>query len=114
VLDNPTFAYSLSLYTPGFRLDATVLMARAVSQRIDCVIDCATEPCCRSINYKKSMFLENESNCEMLHNVVYNVSEKILKEKSSYDYVYLLNPQKVRIYNSRVWRTTTMESIFLV
>ena len=91
-------SYSLfSLYTSGFRLNATVLMAKVVSQRIDCVMECATEPCCRSINYKKSMVAENESNCEMLHNVVYNVSERVLKENSTYDYVYLLNPEKVRI-----------------
>jgi hypothetical protein len=43
------------------------------------------------------MVAENESNCEMLHNVVYNVSERVLKENSTYDYVYLLNPEKVRI-----------------
>jgi hypothetical protein len=88
------------LYTPGFRLNATVFMAKVVSQRIDCVMECATETCCRSINYKKSMVLESESNCEILHNVVYNVSEKILKENTSYDYVYLFNPHKVRLYCS--------------
>ncbi|XP_028411182.1 microfibril-associated glycoprotein 4-like [Dendronephthya gigantea] len=30
----------------------------------------------------------------MLHNVVYNTSERLLEKNSSYDYVYLLNPQK--------------------
>jgi hypothetical protein len=98
VLDEANVSYSLfSLYTSGFRLNATVLMAKVVSKRIDCVMECATEPCCRSINYKKSMVAENESNCEMLHNVVYNVSERVLKEKSMYDCVYLLNPEKVKI-----------------
>jgi hypothetical protein len=43
------------------------------------------------------MVAGNESNCEMLHNVVYNVSERVLKENSTYDYVYLFNPKKVAI-----------------
>jgi hypothetical protein len=98
VLDEANVSSSLFfLYTSGFRLNATVFMAKVVSQRIDCVMECATEPCCRSINYNKSMVAENESNCEMLHNVVYNVSERVLEENSTYDYVYLLNPEKVRI-----------------
>ncbi len=70
-------------------------MTKFVSQRIDCVMECATEPCCRSINYKK--VLQNESNCELLHNVIYDESEEVLEKISSYDYVYLVNPQKVFI-----------------
>ncbi len=58
-------------------------------------MECATEACCRSINYKKTAPLHNEPNCEMLHDVVYNTSEKMLDKNSSYDYVYLVNPEKV-------------------
>ena len=57
-------------------------------------MECATEPCCRSINYKK--VLQNESNCELLHTVIYDESEEILEKNSSYDYIYLVNPDKVR------------------
>ena len=49
----------------------------------------------RSINYKKTF--KNEANCEMLHDVVYNTSEKDLERNFSCDYIYLNEPQKVRI-----------------
>ncbi|CAB3988571.1 Hypothetical predicted protein [Paramuricea clavata] len=55
-------------------------------------MECVKEPCCRSINYKKT--IHNEPNCEMLHDVIYNTSENVLERNSSYDYVYLLDPQK--------------------
>jgi hypothetical protein len=85
---------SLFLSHPsGFRLNATVLKATVVSQWINCIMECATELCCRSINFKKTF--KNESNCEMLHDVVYNTSEKFLQANSSYDYAYLANPAKV-------------------
>ncbi|CAB4039465.1 Hypothetical predicted protein [Paramuricea clavata] len=67
-------------------------MAKGVSQWIDCVIECVQQPCCRSINYKK--VFQNEPNCEILHDVVYNTSEKVLERNSFYDYVYLVDPQK--------------------
>ncbi|CAB3985424.1 Hypothetical predicted protein [Paramuricea clavata] len=78
----------------GFRLDATVLKTKGVSQLMECIVEFVNEPCCRSINYKKD-FQNTEANCEMLHDVVYNTSEKVLERNSSYDYVYLLDPQKV-------------------
>ena len=83
----------------GFRLDTTILKNIAVSDWFDCVVECATEPSCRSINYnnKEPLNLKNEANCEMLHNVVYNTSQKFLKKNSSYDHVFLMNPQKVSL-----------------
>jgi hypothetical protein len=80
----------------GFRLDTTVLMIKVVSEKLDCVMECSNEPCCRSINYKISPTLKNEPNCEILHNVVYNTSENALERSSSYDHVYLANSEKVR------------------
>ena len=68
-------------------------MVIPVLERIDCVIKCVQEPCCRSINYKKTS--QNETNCEMLHDVVYNTSEKVLEKNRSHDYIYLTNPRKV-------------------
>ena len=61
-------------------------------------MECAIDLCCRSINYKKTTTLKNESNCEMLHHVVYNNSEILLEKNFSYDYAYLVDPRKVRIY----------------
>ena len=70
-------------------------MTKSVPEKMDCIIECVNEPCCRSINYRKT--LRNEKNCEMLHNIVYNTSEALLERNSSYDHVYLTNPHKVGI-----------------
>ena len=75
----------------------TVLMTKVVQQMIVCVIECAKEPCCRSINYKKTSSMHNETNCEMLHDVVNSTSKKFLETNSSYDHVHILNPEKVNI-----------------
>ena len=68
-------------------------------------MECATEPCCRSINYKKTLTLQDESNCEMLHHVIFNTSEKLLEKDDSADYIYLVNPQKVRVHLTMMVRT---------
>ena len=88
---------TFNTFFEGFRLNVKVLKTKVVSQWIDCIMECSTEACCRSINYKKTVPLQNEPNCEMLHHVLYNTSEKMLDKNSSYDYVYLVNPEKVRI-----------------
>ena len=75
-------------------------MKKLVSDWLTCVIECATEPCCRSINYKKTLNLQNEPNCEMLHNLVYNDSQELLEANSSYNHVYLGNPRKVKIFHN--------------
>ncbi len=89
-------AYFCHLHATGFRLNIMVLKTKVVSQWIDCVMECASEACCRSINYKNTMSPHNELNCEMLHDVVYNASKEMLENyNTSYDYVYLVNPEKV-------------------
>ena len=90
-----TNRFTMAHYTLGFRLNSTVVKTKVVSDWADCVMECATEICCRSINFRKKITSENQSNCEMLHNVVYNTSEILLEKNSSYNYVYLVNPQKV-------------------
>ena len=77
----------------GFRLNTSILMIKSLSQWMDCVVECAKQPCCRSINYKQTS--QNESNCEMLHNLVHNTSEKLLERNPFYGHVYLINPHKV-------------------
>ncbi|XP_028401514.1 uncharacterized protein LOC114524587 [Dendronephthya gigantea] len=69
-------------------------MKKCVSQMVFCLMECAKEPCCRSVNYKKTPNLQNELNCEMLHNVIYNISDDVLEKNNSYDYAYLTEPQK--------------------
>ena len=80
----------------GYRLNVSIVMTKVVSDWLACVVECVKEPCCRSINYKKTSISQNESNCEMLHNMVYNVSQKHLEANCSYNHVYLNNPQKVK------------------
>ncbi|CAB4006545.1 Hypothetical predicted protein [Paramuricea clavata] len=65
-----------------------------VSQRIDCLIECDKEPCCRSTNIQKKSSSHDAQICEMLHNVVYNTSEKLLETNPSFDHVYLTSSKK--------------------
>ena len=75
-----------SLCSLGFRLNSSVVMTKFVTQWLECVIKCVNEPCCRSMNYKKTLMQEfNEANCEMLQDVVDNTSEKDLERNLSYD-----------------------------
>lgn len=88
-------SFKFLLCTLGFRLNARVLKSKIVTERIDCIMECATEPCCRSINYKTKTALDNETNCEMLHNLV-DRNKKLLKRNASYDYARVVNPYKVK------------------
>ncbi len=91
--------YLFFVYIVDFRLNATVYMTTVATHWINCAKECVEEPCCRSINFKKIISTQNERNCEMLHNVVYNSSnKKFLLENTSYDYIYFNHPRKVRIY----------------
>ena len=82
----------------GSRLNSSVFKNKNVSTKIECILLCVDEQCCRSINYKERFPPQrHHSLCEMLHDIVYDSSE--LEENCSYDYVYLTNPQKV--YNTQ-------------
>jgi hypothetical protein len=84
-----------SLYTLGSRLNATIFSNTHVVGQLDCLIVCDMEPCCRSINFKKIPSSQDDQNCEMLHNVVYNTTEKLLETNASFDYVYFTSSEKV-------------------
>ncbi|XP_028412100.1 microfibril-associated glycoprotein 4-like [Dendronephthya gigantea] len=86
------FCFNSSL--EGYKLDARILKTQHASTWINCVIECAKEPCCRSINYNKTFDLCEEPNCEMLHNLAYNTSDKILQLNPSFDHIYLAQPEK--------------------
>ena len=60
-------------------------------------MECAIDQCCWSLNYKKNSTSLNEPSCELLHNIAnYSAFVKMLEINTSYDYVYLINPEKVR------------------
>ena len=85
----------------GARLNTTVLKTKSASYVVDCISECVNEPCCRSVNFKKSCALHN---CEMLHNLAYNTSEELLEKNASFDYIYITNPRKVRKRDGKTWR----------
>jgi hypothetical protein len=97
ILGNTRYLYMLSSYTPGFRLNTTLFTTTHVDKQLDCLIVCDKEPCCRSINFKKISSSAIEKNCEMLHNMVYNTSEKLLERDPSFDHVYFTSSEKVRM-----------------
>ena len=82
----------------GFRLNTTVYAKIATSDWADCVIECVRDPCCRSVNYKNIIIAGNEENCEMLHNLVYNTSDDLLKKNNTYNYIFFNSPMKVKTY----------------
>lgn len=84
------------LRTAGFRLNTKPFLAKAVSEKIDCILECAAEECCRSINYRNVLNSANEINCEMLHSLISNTGKKLLKDPS-FDHAYLVNPLKVNL-----------------
>ena len=72
-------------------------MSKTVMQQIDCVMDCAADQCCRSVNYKQASALQDETNCEMLHDIVsQNTLDDMLEKTSAFNYIYMINPEKVR------------------
>ncbi|CAB4005984.1 Hypothetical predicted protein [Paramuricea clavata] len=93
----------------GFKLDTKVLMIKVVSDKLACVMECYKEACCRSINYKKTSTFQNEPNCEILHNVVHNSSENALMKTSSFDYVYLVDPEKE--YNASCFANDSEDNV---
>ena len=102
------FCFNSSL--EGYRLNMTILMTKVVPHWLKCVLECVKEPCCRSINYKKTVNLPIESNCEMLHNLVYNTSQKFLETNCSYNHVYLNSPRKVKIVTTWIYDIYRMGS----
>lgn len=81
-------------FSTGSRLDSSILKMTKVSTKIECILSCVQEPCCRSLNYREKLPQEENSLCEMLHDVSYNTSAE-LQKNSSYDYVYFTAPLKV-------------------
>ena len=80
----------------SFNISAKIYAKIATGDRADCVIECVRDPCCRSVNYKTIITAGNEENCEMLHNLVYNASDDLLKKNGTYNYIFFNSPMKVK------------------
>ena len=94
---------SVFLNISGAKLNTTVLKIKSASYVVDCISECVNEPCCRSVNFKKACALHN---CEMLHNLAYNISEELLEKNASFDHIYITNPLKVRRTDRQTNRQT--------
>ena len=81
----------------GFRLNTTVYARIAAADWSVCAIECVKDSCCRSINYKTIITARNEENCEMLHNLVYNTSDDLLKKNDTYVHIFFNSPMKVNL-----------------
>ncbi|XP_028408358.1 uncharacterized protein LOC114530936 [Dendronephthya gigantea] len=90
-IESLDFCFNASL--EGFRLNSFVLKKTDVSSKINCILSCVQEPCCRSLNYRERLPQGQTSLCEMLHDVIYNTSAELQKNRF-YDYVYLNAPIK--------------------
>ena len=78
-----------------FRLNAKILRTESVPTKIQCILICAQDSCCRSLNFKHKSNCNEQSKCELLHDTLYNASDGARLEKNnSYDHVFLNEPKK--------------------
>ena len=66
---------------------------------IDCVVRCVDDTCCRSVNFLKTLDLdeeENKENCELLHDAfVSGNNYNLIQTDDNYDYFILHKPARV-------------------
>ena len=66
---------------------------------IDCVVRCVDDTCCRSVNFLKTLDLdeeENKENCELLHDAVVSGNNyNLIQIDDNYDYFILHKPARV-------------------
>ncbi|XP_028398842.1 sushi, von Willebrand factor type A, EGF and pentraxin domain-containing protein 1-like [Dendronephthya gigantea] len=77
----------------GTRLNSIILKRTNAPNKIQCILSCVKEQCCRSVNYGERLQHDQACRCEMLHDVIGNTTAE-LESNSSYDYVYLTAPLK--------------------
>ena len=80
----------------GKRLDTTVLRHLNALSEFDCAAHCYNNSCCRSANFKKIRSKDGRENCELLHAVEAEEPEN-LQENETYDYLTMVQPQRVII-----------------
>ena len=69
---------------------------------IDCVVRCVDDTCCRSVNFLKTLDLdeeENKENCELLHDAfVSGNNYNLIQTDDNYDYFILHKPARISKY----------------
>ncbi|XP_046864159.1 uncharacterized protein LOC124458109 [Xenia sp. Carnegie-2017] len=76
------------------RLQGNIFKKIDVTNEMECIVSCAKEPCCRSINHRRKFSQGRWSLCEMLHTDLNNSKENDLKHNRFYDYIFLNSPFK--------------------
>ena len=98
VIKSPSLHLSTLL---GHRLNTTVLKKIRAWHDIDCVVRCVDDTCCRSVNFLRTLDLdeeENKENCEMLHDAVVSWNNyNLIQADDNYDYFILHKPARVSI-----------------
>ena len=90
----PTSFKSTFVAVLGKRLNTTVHKHLAAMSEFDCAAHCSKDSCCRSANFKKIPPHDGRKNCEFLHAVEREEPEN-LQENGTYDYLIMIQPQRV-------------------
>ena len=78
----------------GKRLNTTVHKNLTAMSEFDCAAHCSKDPCCRSANFRKIPPHDGREHCELLHAVEREEPEN-LQENITYDYLIMIQPQRV-------------------
>ena len=83
-------------------MNTTVHKKLRVGHEIECIVMCVNDTCCRSLNFLKTLRLdenENKDNCELLHDaVVTGKKQNLLSIDVNYDYFIMNKPERVSIH----------------
>ena len=84
------------MFDSGQRLNSTVHRVLNALSEFDCGAHCYHNACCRSANFRKIPSVDGGENCELLHAVEWEELGN-LQENETYDYLMMLQPQRVSI-----------------
>ena len=90
----PTSFKSTFVAVLGKRLNTTVHKHLTAMSEFDCAAHCSKESCCRSANFRKIPPHDGRENCELL-NAVEREEPGNLQENGTYDYIIMVQPQRV-------------------
>ena len=93
----------LETFTKDCRLNTTVIQYVQANTGMECILECVLKnELCRSINFRKNTNYDN--NCEFLKDVDSEVPKDLLLKNESFDYYILLEPKRVSIYLTIIYR----------
>ena len=90
----------------GQRLHSEVHKRLNATSEFDCGAHCYHDSCCRSANFRKIHSKDEQGNCELLHAVEWEKRGKVQKNHT-YDYLIMLQPQRVSIIWKRACQGTS-------